>query len=151
MKLNLKREHKTGIVVILGLVLLYFGINYLKGFDVFQRDNVYTALYNNVEGLADASPLFLNGYKIGQVISTKMVHDGSRNIAVTYQVTEKDLFIPQDSEIEIYSADLFTKAAQLNPGISQVPANKGDTLIGDTQLSITETFNKELDPIQEKS
>jgi phospholipid/cholesterol/gamma-HCH transport system substrate-binding protein len=148
---KLKREHKTGIVVILGLVLLYFGVNFLKGFDVFQKNNVYTALYNNVEGLADASPLYLNGYKIGQVVSTEMVHTGNRRIAVTYQITERGLFLPDDSEIQIYSADLFTKAAQLIPGKSKTAATPGDTLIGDTQLSITETFNQELDPIKKRA
>lgn len=149
--MKLKREHKTGIIMVVGVALAYFGVNYLKGIDVFHRDNVYIAMYNNVEGLADSSPLFLNGFKIGQVVATQMVHDGSRQIAVTYQITEPDLFLPDDSEIQIYSADLFTKAAKLIPGESTTAAIPGDTLLGDTQLSITETFNQELDPIKKRA
>jgi len=47
------------LVLLTGLALAIFGINYLKGLDLFERRNVYYAMYGNVQGLAKASPLVL--------------------------------------------------------------------------------------------
>jgi len=135
------------------LGILYFGSNYLKGFGLFVQGHSYVAVYERVDGLSEASPLFLNGYKVGQVASTKMIHQGSDvgKIAVTFQITEKELFVPNDAEIQIFSADLFTKAARFDIGTSTISAQSGDTLEGSSQLSVTEMFSQELDPIKRRA
>lgn len=150
--MNLSAQQKTGLLVIVGVALLVLGIQYLKGFGFFEIRNEYVVYYDSVDGLAEASPLYLNGYKIGQVSGTQMVHDGTRHrIKVKYHISEKELVIPDDSRIEIYSADLFTKAARLSLGKSAAMASVGDTLLGNTQLSMTEVFSQELDPIKQRA
>lgn len=149
--MKIKREYTIAGVVLGGIALLVFGVNYLKGLDLFQKRNIYYAVYNDVSGITGSSPLFFHGYKVGQVVGTKLMPDGSGRIAVAFQVDADELKLPRDSRLEIYSADLFTRAAQIVLGDSSVMAQRGDTLLGDAQLSLTETVNQQIDPLKRKA
>lgn len=149
--MKIKREYTIAGVVLGGIALLVFGVNYLKGLDLFQKRNIYYAVYNDVSGITGSSPLFFHGYKVGQVVGTQLMPDGSGRIAVAFQVDADDLKLPRDSRLEIYSADLFTRAAQIVLGDSSVMAQRGDTLLGDAQLSLTETVNQQIDPLKRKA
>ena len=149
--MKIKREYTIAGVVLGGIALLVFGVNYLKGLDLFQKRNIYYAVYNDVSGITGSSPLFYHGYKVGQVVGTQLMPDGSGRIALSFQVDAEDLKLPRDSRLEIYSADLFTRAAQILMGDSSVMALRGDTLIGDAQLSLTETVNQQIDPLKRKA
>lgn len=149
--MKIKREYTIAGVVLGGIALLVFGVNYLKGLDLFQKRNIYYAVYNDVSGITGSSPLFFHGYKVGQVVGTRLMADGSGRIAVAFQVDADELKLPRDSRLEIYSADLFTRAAQIVLGDSSVMAQRGDTLLGDAQLSLTETVNQQIDPLKRKA
>ena len=149
--MKLKREYTIALTIIAGIILLVFGVNYLKGLDLLQKRNLYHVVYNDISGVTGASPLFYKGLKVGQVVRTELLPDGSGRIAVTFQVNEDRLRIPKDSRIQLYSADLFTRAAQLITGKSDVLALEGDTLIGDTQLSLTESVGQQIDPLKHKA
>lgn len=149
--MKIKREYTIAGVVLGGIALLVFGVNYLKGLDLFQKRNIYYAVYNDVSGITGSSPLFFHGFKVGQVVGTQLMPDGSGRIAVAFQVDADDLKLPRDSRLEIYSADLFTRAAQIMMGDSSVMAQRGDTLLGDAQLSLTETVNQQIDPLKRKA
>ena len=146
-----KREYSIALVVIGGIVLLIFGVNYLKGLDLLQKRDVYYAVYTDVSGVTDASPVLFHGYKVGQVIGTDLVPDGSGRIAVEFQLDEDRLKLPSDTRIEIYSSDLFTRAIQINLGTSTTFAPQGDTLVGDVKLSLTESISAQLDPLKQKA
>lgn len=148
---KLKREYSIALMIIGALVLLYFGINYLKGLNILSRKNVFHAVYKDVSGINDASPVLFKGMKVGQVIGTELMPDGSGRIVVSFQLSERRLALPADSRAEIYSADLFTRAIQIVLGDSAVLANAGDTLDGGAQLSLTESFAGELDPLKRKA
>ncbi len=138
-------------MVIGGIVLLYFGINFLKGLNVLQGRNLYYAVYGDVSGINDASPVLYNGMKVGQVIGTEMLPDGSGRIAVAFQINEKRLTLPKDTKAEIFSSDFFTRSIRIIQGNSTELATKGDTLNGGAQLSLTETVNQQIDPLKRKA
>lgn len=71
----MRKEFKIGVVGIATVAMIVFGINYLKGVQMFQPSNYYYVEYTNVCGLATSSPVFVNGYKIGIV----------RSVAYNYQ------------------------------------------------------------------
>ncbi len=148
---KIKREYTIALMIIGALVLLYYGINYLKGLNVLGRKNIYYAVYPDVSGINDASPVLFRGMKVGQVIGTELVPDGSGNIAVAFQMSEERLKLPRDSRAEIYSSDLFTRAIQIIPGDSSVLAVAGDTLDGGAQLSLTESVTGQIDPLKRKA
>ena len=52
------KEVKIGLIGIAALAMLIFGINYLKGINMFQSANYYYVEYTNINGLAGSSPVF---------------------------------------------------------------------------------------------
>lgn len=139
--MKIKREYSIAGMMLGGIALLVFGINYLKGLDLFQKRTLYHAVYRDVSGITPSTPLFFHGYKVGQVVRTRLLQDGTGRIAVTFQLDADELKLPKDTRLQIYSADLFTRAVQVVLGDSSVLAERGDTLVGDAQLSLTESVN----------
>lgn len=149
--MKIKREYTIAGVAVAGILLLIFGLNYLKGLDLLAKRNVYHAVYNDVSGVTSASPVFLNGLKVGQVVSTELMPDGSGRIAVGFQLNERRVKLPKDTKLQIYSADLFTRALQIIVGKSDQLAQAGDTLIGDAELSLTDAVGQQIDPLKRKA
>ncbi|MDX9749494.1 MAG: MlaD family protein [Flavobacteriales bacterium] len=145
-----RREYTIALLVLAGAALLIFGINFLKGLDLLQKRNVYHVVYGNVAGIGESSPVYYNGYKVGQVVRTHFM-PRTGHIAVSFQLNERDLHLPRDSRVEIYSADLFSRALQLLPGTTPAMAAPGDTLMGGAQLSLTDAVGEQIDPLKRKA
>jgi ABC-type transport system involved in resistance to organic solvents, periplasmic component len=79
MKRGLTNEAKIGAVTIVSLVLLYFGINYLKGINLFKPSNHYFVTFDNVKDVTVSSPVFVEGFKVGLV----------KSISYDYSTTDK--------------------------------------------------------------
>lgn len=75
MKKKFGKEFAIGLSVIIALVILFVGIDYLKGINIFRPTNFYEVYYDNVEGLEVSAPVQINGYKVGQV----------REVSIDYQ------------------------------------------------------------------
>lgn len=148
--MKIKREYSIAALVLGGVGLLIFGVNFLKGLDLFQKRNVYHAVYNNVSGITGASPVYYNGFKVGQVIKTALKDDGSGYVVISFQINEEALAIPKNTKVQIYSADLFTRALQMELGSGEL-ASAGDTLVGDVQLSLTDAVGAQIDPLKAKA
>lgn len=146
----MKKEYSIAITVIVGVALLVFGYNYLKGRDLFQKENIYHGVFDNAGGVAAATPLMLNGYKVGQVLRGKLLFDGTNRVVMTFQINEDDLKIPKDSRIQIVS-DLLSTGTQLVLGTSSEMAVRGDTLQGVTSPSLTASLGAQIDPIKQKA
>lgn len=149
--MTIRREYSIALLVLAAVGLLIFGFNYLKGLDLFQKRNIYHVVYADVSGISGASPVYYNGYKVGQVISTNLVNAGRGGIAVSFQLNEDQLLLPEDTKVRIYSADLFSRALQLVMGESSTQAEAGDTLLGDAQLSLTDAVGEQIDPLKRKA
>lgn len=149
--MKIKREYSIALMVLGGSGLLIFGINFLKGLDLFQRRNIFHVVYADVSGITGASPVYFQGLKVGQVIRTELIPDGKGHIAVSFQLDEDRLKIPEDTRIKIYSADLFSRALQIELGKSTVLAGRGDTLLGDAELSLTDAVGQQIDPLKRKA
>ena len=61
------REVKIGLLAVVCGFILFFGCNYLKGINIFNPMNCYFAKYENLGGLIVSSPVYIKGYKVGQV------------------------------------------------------------------------------------
>ncbi len=149
--MKIKREYSIALLVIGGIVLLVFGINYLKGLDLLQKRNLYHAVYADVAGVTEATPVYYNGFKVGQVVGRQLKADGSGQIVVTFQLNEQRLKLPRDTEVRIYSADLFSRALQLRLGTSADLATSGDTLSSGSELSLTDAVSGQIDPLKRKA
>lgn len=132
MKKNLfTREVKVGIMVIIAIFVLYFGLNFLKGIDIFSPISSYYATYTNIDGLVPSSPVLIKGYKVGQVEEVK--YDFSKETAFVVRISvSKDIRIPKGAKIELFDNGLMGgKAIQIvySPlTTDQVLYEPGDTI-----------------------
>ena len=93
------KEAKIGIVTIVSLVLLYIGINYLKGINLFKPANHYYVACTNVKGVTVSTPVFVEGFKVGLV----------REIKYDYQTTNKiTIEISLDDDMRINKGSYVT-------------------------------------------
>ncbi|MDE5791828.1 MAG: MlaD family protein [Muribaculaceae bacterium] len=102
MKKIFNKEFKIGIFVILAILILIFGIDYLKGINLFNPANFYYANYENVQGLEVASPVTCNGYKIGQVREISFDYDHPGKVKVQLALN-KEVKLPENSKALIAS------------------------------------------------
>ena len=63
------KEIKIALVSILGIVVLFFGMQFLKGLSVFANDNSYYVAFTDATGLSVSAPVYANGYRVGVVKS----------------------------------------------------------------------------------
>lgn len=154
--MKVSKEFKVGLLVVLGLLLLFVGVNFLKGASLFGEDRVFYTQFTNSQGLQVANEVQLNGLKIGQVKSVGLHPSDPNTILVSYTVDNKELQIPKGSTIELISSDILgTKALQLNlPELEKRVLgfyDLGDTLIGFIQPSLEDQINEQILPLKMKT
>jgi phospholipid/cholesterol/gamma-HCH transport system substrate-binding protein len=130
MKTNLSRNALIGLAFIASLIMIYFGINFLKGINVLKKQNEYYAWFDDVSKLLTSSPIYMKGYQIGIINKIEMVSDEDPvRFAVGFNLTE-DMRIPQGSHLE-YGLDLFgASTVNLVMAQSDVYLQHGDTITG---------------------
>ncbi len=149
---RISTEFKIGVLVTLGIALLVTGVNYLKGFKVFEEQNDYYAVYDNIKGLSESNPVTLNGYKIGQIKKIDLAGNGSGRIVVVMTLYEKDLKIPEGSKAEIYSSDLLgSKAIRLKFSDQEQFLEPEDTLKPASEATLKESVNRQVQPVKRKA
>ena len=89
MKSVFTKEAKIGLVTIVSLALLYLGINYLKGINLFQPVNHYYVSFSNVKGGTISSPVFVDGFKVGLVRDIIYDYDTTGKIIVEVSLEDK--------------------------------------------------------------
>mgnify|MGYP000907017484 FL=1 len=89
MKSVFTKEAKIGLVTIVSLALLYLGINYLKGINLFQPVNRYYVSFSNVKGVTISSPVFVDGFKVGLVRDIIYDYDTTGKIIVEVSLEDK--------------------------------------------------------------
>jgi len=149
--MKIRREIKLGALFIVALAAFIWGFNYLKGKNIFYRQLILYAVYNDVGGLTSANPVYLNGLKIGQVSRVYFEGGGSTRIIVRMML-DMDVPIPINSTARIYSSDLMgSKAIELLLGNSPILVQQNDTLKSAVQASLQEEVNRQVQPIKAKA
>ena len=98
----MKKEIKIGLVAVAGLVLLFFGMNYLKGMNIFSTDTKYYLSFKDISGLTASSPIYADGFKVGVVKSINYDYEKPGNIKIEAGI-DPSLHIPEGSTAEIVS------------------------------------------------
>lgn len=112
------KELMIGISVIVAILILIFGIDYLKGINLFKPANFYVAEYDNVDGLSMSAPVMIQGYKVGQVREINFDYANPGKIQVVLALN-KDLHLPEDSEATIASTLLSGAYIDIKVGSSR--------------------------------
>ena len=143
-----KNEIKTGILVVIGIGLFIFGFSYLKSNDIFLGDRTFYAVYDDVEGVVNGTPVTVNGFPVGSIQDISFFKNN--NLLVKFRV-ENDLTFSINSIAQIYETGLIGGKA-----LSIIPANDNsriavsrDTLKSSVAPGLTELVNERLTPLQE--
>lgn len=124
------KEIKIAITGIIAIIILFFGIKFLKGINMFKASNYYYVTYDNIGGLTVSSPVYADGYNIGIVRSINYNYNLPGHVTVEIEV-DKDMRIPKGSEAELVTEMLGT--VKLNLLLANNPRerlNIGDTIQG---------------------
>ena len=107
------REVKVGIMAVAAVFILYFGLNFLKGIDIFSSVSYYYASYENIGGLVPSSPVYVKGFKVGQVEEVKYDFSKKQSFVIKISVS-KDIKLPKGTIVQLYDEGLMGgKAIQL--------------------------------------
>lgn len=126
----MKKEVKIGLIGIVAIALLIFGINYLKGVRMFQGSSYYYVDYTDINGLAISSPVYASGYKIGLVRDIQYNHANPGHVTVEVELDE-NMQIPEGSIGELVTDMLGTVKMNLKLNLQcKEYCQPGDTLPG---------------------
>lgn len=149
--MKISREFKIGLLAVVSIFLFIWGLNFLKGKDIFSRQIVFYAIYDDVTGLIESNPVSLSGVSIGQVNRIRFMPDGSGRIIVE-NIVRRDIPIPIDSRSVLTGMSLTgTREIIIELGSSGQMIQNGDTLLARTQTSIQEEVSQILLPIQKRA
>jgi phospholipid/cholesterol/gamma-HCH transport system substrate-binding protein len=150
--MKVSKEFKVGLLVILGLLLLFIGVNFLKGGSIFSSDREFYAIFNNSVGLLPSNDVKLSGHKIGQVEEVGLHPANPTKILVKFSVQDDELQIPKYSEAWIITDLLGTASIDLRLDTLE-KANiayyeNGDTIVSNIEKSIGDQVNEQIIPLK---
>ena len=139
------KEVIIGFCVASAIAVLIFGIEFLKGINVFKPANFYVALYDNVAGLEIAAPVTIDGYKVGQVREINFNYENPGKIEVLLALN-KELRLPVDSKALIGSTLLSGSYVDIVRGQSSEMLPLGSEIASGTSPDLMATVSDEILP-----
>lgn len=146
MKMKFTKEVTIGIVTIISLTLLYMGVNYLKGINLFRPVNRYYVVCSNVKDLTISSPVFVEGFKVGLVRTITYDYSTTGRILVEINL-EKGMRINRGSYVALEKTLLSGAEMhiQLNKYVDEY-LQSGDTIEGRQPEDMISTVQNEMLP-----
>ena len=143
--MKITNETKVGVLAAVAITVLIVGYSFLKGNDVFSRENEFYAIYPRVDGLTVSKPVLVNGYQIGRVSDLTLQADG--RILVQFKVNP-EYGIPKNTIAKLESTDLLGgKAIVFELGNGSDLAVDGDTLNANVKRDLMD----QVEPVQKKA
>jgi len=147
----MNKELKIGLLAIVAIITLVFGINYLKGKNILNNNRNFYAVYENIGGLQVGGPVMVNGYKVGMVSDIALLIENNQNLLVTINI-EKEFDMASNTVCKIVNQDLMgTKGIDLVLGDASDFLEIGDTLISDIEATLQAEVNAQILPLKNKA
>lgn len=138
------KEVQIALVAIAGLVVLFFGLKFLKGVSLASSDATYYALFKDMSGLSENCPVYADGYKVGIVKDIIFNYGGDQpNVAVLD--LDAQMRLPKGTSAEIESDMLGN--IKLNLLLANNPRERmesGDTIKGDMNKGLMDRVGEML-------
>jgi phospholipid/cholesterol/gamma-HCH transport system substrate-binding protein len=145
--MKIKSEVKIGITGIITVLVIIWGINFLKGRNVLSSNYMLIATYDRVDGLEPSAQVMMDGFKIGTV--DNILFDTEAEVPFTLFLEIENAYkIRKGSEAEIYSADLLgSKAVQIHRSGEGTFLANGDTITGGVAADMFSSLMDEVSPL----
>ena len=142
---------KVGILSIISIFLIYFGMNFLKGINILNDGITLYAYYDDVSGLTEGNSITVKGYKVGSISSIKFDVERKNQLMVNLNI-EDNIDIPINTIAKIVSVDLMgTKGVSLELGDSKDFVSNGYELSTSIESSLQEEVNAQILPLKMKT
>lgn len=145
---KLSREARVGIVILAAIAMFYFGINYLKGINIFSPARSFYAVFDNADFLLPSAPVTISGLQVGVVDDVYFLNGASNKVVVKLRVSDRSLKIPSDTRAHIKSDLLGTRTMYLEVGQSDKLLSRGDTLKGVLDSAFTDRLTTTILPLK---
>ena len=147
--MKISNEVKTGILAIFSISLFIFGYSYLKSNDIFVGDRTFYAVYSDVEGVVNGTPVTINGFPVGSI--QKISFTKNNDLLVKFRI-ENDIQFSVNSIAQIYETGLIGgKALAIIPAYDNKRiAIDNDTLNSSIAPGLTDLVNKKITNLQVK-
>jgi len=147
---KISNEVKVGVTALLTIVVFVWLFNFLKGKDFLKSTAIYYTVYDKVGGLAESSPVEINGYKVGVVRSLDFIDPLSGKLLVEFSV-KKGFKLPKNTVAEIVPISLLGgMKVQFVYGNGPGTYSDGDTIPGRLAESLIDKIDTEILPVKEK-
>jgi phospholipid/cholesterol/gamma-HCH transport system substrate-binding protein len=147
---KISNEVKVGATALLTILVFVWLFNFLKGKDFLKSTAVYYTIYDKVGGLAESSPVEINGYKVGVVRSLDFIDATSGRLLVVFSV-KKNFRLPKNTVAEIVPVSLLGgMKVQFVYGKGPGTYKDGDTIPGRLAESLIDKIDTEILPVKEK-
>lgn len=148
--IHLNRETKIGLFAALCVAALIWGINFLKGRNIFSPNNIYYAWFDAVDGLEPSNSVLISGFKVGTVRNISFEDVQSSRFLVSIFV-DKKYRLPRNTEAKLISADLLgSKAIRLDVAQGHVHHAPGDTLSSAIELGLLDQLGTQVGPLKQR-
>jgi phospholipid/cholesterol/gamma-HCH transport system substrate-binding protein len=147
----MNKEIKIGLLAIVTIIALVFGINYLKGINILHNNRNFYAVYENIRGLKVGGTVMVNGYKVGMVTDIALLIENNQNLLVTISI-EQEFDMASNTVCKIVNQDLMgTKSIALILGDASDFLAIGDTLLSDIEGTLQSEVNAQIVPLKNKA
>ncbi|MBR1769731.1 MAG: MCE family protein [Bacteroidales bacterium] len=139
--MKLKNEYQIGLAALITFIVLIVGINFLKGKSFFSGQKTYYAIYEDVSGMHESSYIYINGMKVGYVVKISPMNKKNNRFLVKVSV-DKDIEIPSDSKLTLFSAGLMSgEALKIDLGTATSILQTNDTMQGGAEKGIMDELS----------
>lgn len=145
MKKIFRKEVLIGLIVLVALGVLFVGIDFLKGVNVFKAANYYYVSFTDVQGLAQSAPVTVNGFKVGLVREIAYEYDNPGHVRVELSL-DRELKVPQGTKAVLATDLLGTASIALDMAKYDSYCNVGDKLEGVVPKGMMDNVSNELLP-----
>ena len=144
----MRKEVKIGLTGVAALMILFFGIKFLKGANLFSSSSTYYIRFSNAKGLSKNSTVFADGYNVGTV--SDIIYDYEHpeaDVVVILQVDD-ELKIPTGTRAGLVSGLLGSPSIELYypAGVTGDFYQKGDTIPSYVDDGVMEALTGQLMP-----
>lgn len=144
--MRISSEVKTGLIGVATILVIIWGVNFLKGRNILSSKANYYARYDHIQGLEPSANVMMKGYKVGTVERIDFDPTDSPAFTITLEI-EKDFPVSTGSVAEIFNSDLLgTKAVRISPAISPAHHSYGDTLRSGLEPDMLSALVDEMGP-----
>lgn len=142
---------RFGILAVALIFAFIWGFSYLKGKNIFTTQNIYYAIYNDVDGLNIGTTIQYKGIKIGQIKTIEFSDNiGSQLVVIMY--IDKNFKISKGSKAEIFNDGIMgSKGLRITYSDSTVYFSSGDTIPSSSQAGMIDEISTQLGPLKGKT